>query len=137
MLVFTGCLKDKEDNKVITPTSEFTKKEKLQGYKIDLVENVKFVMAEELFKARVSTEAAIIAVNIAGSFNGWNATLEDWKMVKSTTEEVWTLEKVKSLVKIPGNSGHPEYKFVITTKKRWYNEDKSMDATSNRISGRI
>ena len=39
-------------------------------------------------------------------------------MVKSTTEEVWTLEKVKSLVKIPGKSGHPEYKFVITTKEK-------------------
>ena len=37
--------------------------------------------------------------------------------MKSTKEEVWTLEKTQILVKIPGNSGHPEYKFVITTKE--------------------
>jgi protein tyrosine/serine phosphatase len=117
LFMFTGCMKDKDDNKVITPTSAFTSQEKLQGYKIDTVENVKFVMTEELFKTQLSTEAEITAVNVAGSFNGWNATSTDWKMVKSTTEDVWTVEKTPSLVKIPGNSGHPEFKFVITTKE--------------------
>lgn len=90
--------------------------DKLKGYTITS-DSVKFIMTKENFASQLSAGATVTAVNIAGSFNGWNATSTDWKMVQSGVTENFTLEKAQTLVKIPGNSGHPEFKYVITTKE--------------------
>ena len=125
--IFTGCFNDKDDNNNSNNNElpVLTTQEKQQGYKLDTNENVTFVLTEDLFKSQLTTGAAITSINVAGSFNGWTKNAASWVMTK-TADSIWTLSKTKEEVLIPGNSGHPEFKFVIfttepdaTTKENW------------------
>ncbi len=53
------------------------------------------------------------SVYVEGSFNGWKkGTDESWSMMKFRGS-VWTLTKNAEEVRIPGNSGFPEFKFYV------------------------
>lgn len=75
----------------------------------------------------------IDSVDVRGSFNGWGKTA-GFEMTKSQTDEgIWYLSLPSSQVAIPGNSGQPEFKFVVTgtvdgteAKESWL----SMSATT-------
>lgn len=54
-------------------------------------------------------------VFVQGTFNAWaKGTAPEWELTK-LNDTVWTLECDSALVKIPGNSGFPEFKFYVLT----------------------
>lgn len=113
LVIASGCSKD--DDKDVIEEEVYTEQHKLQGYNSDVNNVVDFIVDKTLFASQLSEGAEIVSINIAGSFNGWNKTSNDWKMNKDEKSEIWTLEKTKEQVSIPGNSGHPEFKFVVVT----------------------
>ncbi len=67
-------------------------------------------------------------VFVQGIFNSWaKGTSPEWELAK-LNDTAWTLECDSALVKIPGNSGFPEFKFYVLTS-----DGKAMepDADSN------
>lgn len=76
----------------------------------------------------VSKVTQIDAIDVRGSFNGWQKT-NGFEMTKSLTDEgIWYLSLPSSQIAIPGNSGQPEFKFVVTgtvdgttSKEAWLN----------------
>lgn len=59
-------------------------------------------------------------VFVEGSFNGWAKKNPGWELSPFKKDKsVWTLECEKIDVMIPGNSGFPEFKFVITEDKSY------------------
>lgn len=54
-------------------------------------------------------------VHIEGSFNGWAKKLGAWEMAK-IKDNLFMLEAAKIDVQVPGNSGHPEFRFVVTAE---------------------
>lgn len=87
------------------------------------------------------------SVFVTGSFNGWTKTKSSvWECEKVKGKNVWTLECDAEEIKIPGNSGFPEFKFNVwaTVKytetvcgKTLYREKKEMFQTKavSRIPG--
>ena len=53
----------------------------------------------------------VTSVNVCGSFNSWKVK-DAYLMTYDSTADAWTLTLPYSDVKIPGNSGQPEFKFV-------------------------
>lgn len=60
---------------------------------------------------------AITGVSVRGSFNGWTTPTPDAFQLKAsaTNKGVWYLELPFASVKIPGNSGQPEFQFIVAS----------------------
>ncbi|WP_028910535.1 tyrosine-protein phosphatase [Prevotella sp. AGR2160] len=54
----------------------------------------------------------ITSAYVCGSFNGWKK-LDDYKLSYDSESKCWYVTVPYDKVNIPGNSGQPEYKFVI------------------------
>lgn len=65
-----------------------------------------FIFDNNLWKAGTVTK-----VEVRGSFNGWKSSSE-YALVYDKDEDIWTVTLPYSAVKVPGNSGQPEFKFV-------------------------
>lgn len=55
---------------------------------------------------------SVTEVSVRGSFNAW-ASLDSWRLTKSAISGRWILKKPINEVNIPGNSGQPEFRFVV------------------------
>ncbi|MDE6391820.1 MAG: tyrosine-protein phosphatase [Muribaculaceae bacterium] len=67
---------------------------------------VTFIFDNNLWKAGTVTK-----VEVRGSFNGW-ASKSDYALSYDKDNDIWTVTLPYSAVKVPGNSGQPEFKFV-------------------------
>ena len=67
---------------------------------------ITFILDNNLWKAGTITKA-----EVRGSFNGW-ASKSEYAMTYDEAEGAWTVTLPYSSVRIPGNSGQPEFKFV-------------------------
>lgn len=67
---------------------------------------VTFIFDNALWKV-----SSVSSVNVSGSFNQWKVK-DEFKMTYDSDQKVWTLTLDYPTVKIPGNSGQLEYKFV-------------------------
>lgn len=68
---------------------------------------ITFVFDNALWKA-----GTVNSVDVRGSFTGWSKSNE-FVMSYDSAESCWTVTVPYSSVRIPGNSGQPEFKFVI------------------------
>lgn len=87
-----------------------------------------FDMATQQDQLDANKVSQIDEVDVRGSFNGWSKN-NSFVMTQSQTDEgIWYLSLPSKLVAIPGNSGQPEFKFVVTgtvdgtaAKEAWLN----------------
>lgn len=80
------------------------------------VANIAFVFDEATQKDVLDAAKVtqIDSIDLRGSFNGWAKTA-GYTLTKSATDKgIWYLSIPPAFVKAPGNSGQPEYKFVVT-----------------------
>lgn len=78
------------------------------GYQItDEGKSLQFVFVPSVWKIEKPLE-----VYVEGSFNGWAKKSPDWEL-KKIKNQLWTLECPVEDIKIPGNSGFPEFKFIV------------------------
>jgi len=98
---------------VVQEQFSMTKENREVGYQItNGGKNVMFVFDPKSYKM-----TTVDRVYVEGSFNGWSKGKdESWKMSYDAKCKAYLLEKDASLVRIPGNSGHPEFKFYIFKK---------------------
>lgn len=86
------------------------------GYKLT-DKSVVFFFDEAAQKSALDAKkiTAITGVSVRGSFNGWTSpTPAAFQMKASATSKgVWYLELPFDSVKIPGNSGQPEFQFIV------------------------
>jgi predicted protein tyrosine phosphatase len=66
-----------------------------------------------LFDAGAEHQFSTAKVNIAGSFNGWKPD-DRWEMKADRETGLWWLEMPAVEIAVPGNSGQPEFKFIVT-----------------------
>ncbi len=65
-----------------------------------------------IYDSSLAKKAESVKVN--GTFNVWGEDEQgEWDLVESSTDGIWFLKKSIFDVKVPGNSGQPEYKFVL------------------------
>lgn len=81
-------------------------------YQID-GEEVTFVFSQKM----AADIREIASVGVAGTFNRWRADGE-WNLAKDG--KVWMLTKKLEEIQVPGNSGLPEYYFVVNGKINIY-----------------
>jgi protein tyrosine/serine phosphatase len=99
----------------VQKTFTLNKQNRELGYQITGDGSVVFVFDPALYKI-----ADTDRVYIEGSFNGWKkGTDKAWSMTKFK-KNVWTLTKSAAEIRIPGNSGFPEFKFYIFVKGSKY-----------------
>ncbi len=84
-----------------------TKLEKKKGYQIRN-KQLTFIFDESLYAKQLS-DISIEQVGIQGSFSYWK---EIWPLTK-VQSKLWKLEVEKEKIKVPGNSGQPEFRFII------------------------
>jgi Protein tyrosine/serine phosphatase len=66
-----------------------------------------------IFDPKLYGMSGVSRVYLEGSFNGWlKGTDESW-LLGPSSGSVWTITKKAREVRIPGNSGHPEFKFYV------------------------
>ncbi|WP_417068640.1 tyrosine-protein phosphatase [Niveibacterium terrae] len=86
------------------------------GYKLTDT-SVVFFFDEAAQKTALEAQkvTAITGVSVRGSFNGWaNPTPAAFQMKASATNKgIWFVEVPFASVKIPGNSGQPEFQFIV------------------------
>lgn len=70
-------------------------------------ETVAFVFNPDTWKIKKPKR-----VFVEGSFNGWSKKNSNWELAK-LKDSLWVLECPADDIKIPGNSGFPEFKFMI------------------------
>src|SRR5574344_877734 len=79
------------------------------GYRIEPDGSVLFIFDENL--CGISDSESVV---VTGSFTGWNHEAYDaWTMIHSSSG-LWTLSAPAAKVRIPGNSGFPEFKFIAS-----------------------
>lgn len=78
----------------------------------DADRTVTFIFDNALWKA-----GTVNSVDVRGSFNNWAKT-DGYSLTYDSESSVWTVTLPYSKVRIPGNSGQPEYKFV-TNGSSW------------------
>lgn len=79
-----------------------------RGYQFTGAENSIVFIFDELTQNRPSATE----VSVRGSFNAW-AGSDSWRLTKSAIQGLWVLKKPINEVNIPGNSGQPEFRFVV------------------------
>ena len=89
-----------------TIIAKISKEDKLRGSYIQ-DDKIFFIFAKNLYN--YPAEYKINKVEIMGSFTGWK---ERWEL-KEFDNDIWLLEKDLAEVNIPGNSGEPEFKFIL------------------------
>ncbi len=84
-----------------------------------------FIYDPQLYKIEGATQ-----VYLEGSFNGWLKGTDDAWLLEQTGK-IWQLELDASAVRIPGNSGYPEFKFyVISGDRRFPREPNAVSTLS-------
>lgn len=73
----------------------------------DAEKTVTFIFDNALWQA-----ANVTSVDVRGSFNSWKQT-EGYELAYDEAEAVWAVTLPYAKVRIPGNSGQPEYKYVV------------------------
>ncbi|OHD34539.1 MAG: hypothetical protein A2086_09520, partial [Spirochaetes bacterium GWD1_27_9] len=85
-------------------------------------DKVTFIFNETTWAADLAAKniTTITAVEVRGSFNGWPKTsgTTEYPMTKDSSSGIWTVTKSYADIKRPGNSGQPEFKFVVN-KSTW------------------
>lgn len=74
--------------------------------------------------------STIDRVEVRGSFNSWSSS-EDFYLTASTTDDgIWFLSVDSNTINVPGNSGQPEYKFVVTVgeSSNWFEVSENTPA---------
>ncbi len=70
-----------------------------------------------IFDAKLHDIDNVDRVFLEGSFNGWlKGTDESWLLKPASDGRTWTLSRPAADLAVPGNSGHPEFKFFILQK---------------------
>lgn len=91
-----------------------TKQNRQLGYQItDGGKNVTFVFDSGAYKI-----SGVNKAYVEGSFNGWKKGTDDAWLMAKLKGSVWTLTKTAEEVRIPGNSGFPEFKFYLYTSDK-------------------
>jgi hypothetical protein len=78
----------------------------------------------DILEANGITDISTIErVEVRGSFNSWSSSENFYLTASSTDEGIWFLSVDADEINIPGNSGQPEYKFVVTVGETssWFN----------------
>ncbi|MCG6202894.1 tyrosine-protein phosphatase [Psychromonas antarctica] len=78
----------------------------------------------DILEANGITDISTIErVEVRGSFNSWSSSEDFYLTASSTDEGIWFLSVDADEINIPGNSGQPEYKFVVTVGETssWFN----------------
>lgn len=89
-------------------SAEISDRARTRGYHESVSKKtITFVFDNTLWKA-----GNVSSVDVRGSFNNWSKN-NDFVMSYDNTENCWTVTLPVSKVRIPGNSGQPEYKFVV------------------------
>lgn len=92
----------------VQKTFALNKQNRELGYQLVDGGGVVFVFDQAVYKISGTDR-----VYVEGSFNGWKkGTDEAWSM-KKLKGNVWTLTKSADEVRVPGNSGFPEFKFYV------------------------
>ncbi len=138
VLTMSGCGDSDSTTTPTTPTSDvpvtLTEDVRTRGVAPDETTTVFiFDTTQQQDQLDLNKVTQIDAVDVRGSFNGWGKTA-GFEMTQSQTDDgIWYLSLPSSQVAIPGNSGQPEFKFVITgtvdgaaAKESWL----SMSATT-------
>lgn len=121
VLAISGCNDSSDDNVIVDPgvTSDvpvtLTDDIRSRGFSADS-DNTVFIfdVAKEQDQLDAKKITTIESIDVRGSFNGWTLT-SGFAMTASTTDDgIWYLSLPNSSVAIPGNSGQPEFKFVVT-----------------------
>lgn len=97
----------------------FSLLDKQKGYKIS-TNKIKFIFSKKLYSDQQLNNTNIKQVGVLGSFTAWNET---WDLTKNSNN-LWTLETDLNKIAIPGNSGQPEFRFVI-------NDNHTLDAPTD------
>ena len=90
----------------------FSLLDKQKGYKI-IGNKIKFIFSKNLYQVQQFKNITINQVGVLGSFTAWNET---WDLNKNCNN-IWTLETELNKINIPGNCGHPEFRFIINNKR--------------------
>lgn len=100
----------------IQQTFKPNKYNKKLGYQlIDGGNKIIFVFDADSYQIKKPTK-----VYLEGSFNGWAKKSPSWELTPfNKAKTIWTLECEKSDITIPGNSGFPEFKFIVTEDKSY------------------
>lgn len=89
-------------------SAEISDRARARGYhESESKKTITFVFDNALWKA-----GSVSSVDVRGSFNNWSKS-SDFVMSYDNAESCWTVTLPVSQVRIPGNSGQPEYKFVV------------------------
>jgi protein tyrosine/serine phosphatase len=72
-----------------------------------------------IFDEKTQNQTLVTKIHVAGSFSSWDIS-DYWVLEQSGTKGVWILTVPVKIVNIPGNSGYPEFKFVVNGSK-WIN----------------
>ncbi len=114
VLIFSAALKGELPDQVfrLSKGLEVSTEDCRQGYSIvDEGASVLFLFYPPLFE-----QDNIKMVQVAGTFTRWKE-LPEWVLKKQGRSGLWTLKVPIEKVEIPGNSGQPEFKFVVSTGK--------------------
>ncbi len=84
----------------------------LQGFQVSADgKTILFVFYPPIFE-----QEKVQQVTVAGSFTRWKE-LPEWDLKKNGRTGLWLLEVPLESIQIPGNSGQPEFKFVVRNGK--------------------
>lgn len=97
----------------VQETLSFDRTNRQLGYQIiDNGSKVAFVFDQAAYKFE-----SVSKVYLEGSFNGWlKGTDDSWLLSPSSNPKIWTLTRDAADIRIPGNSGYPEFKFYVIVK---------------------
>lgn len=119
LLVVQSCVTNKQNTPVTEELQTETVIKNLVKLPIEINAQIKeygSVIIDDdvyfIYDSSLANKAKQVKVN--GTFNVWGEDENgEWDLVESSTEGIWFLKKSISQVKVPGNSGQPEYKFVL------------------------
>jgi protein tyrosine/serine phosphatase len=99
--------------------NNFSLAEKKKGYRIT-DNKITFIFTKNLYLPKKLKNKTINTVSIIGSFTAWK---DSWELIKKSPG-TWSLTTNLNRVKIPGNCGQPEFRFVI-------NDNQALDAPAD------
>ncbi|MGM0370340.1 MAG: tyrosine-protein phosphatase, partial [Bacillota bacterium] len=96
--------------------NNFSLAEKMKGYRIT-DDTITFIFTKNIYQPKKLKNKTINTVSIIGSFTAWK---NSWELTEKSPG-TWSLTTSLNKVKIPGNCGQPEFRFVI-------NDNRALDA---------
>lgn len=91
-------------------TLSLTKENRRFGYQVIANgERVAFIFDQGAYGIETASK-----VYLEGSFNGWLKGTDDaWQLSRTANPKVWTIVRDAKDIRVPGNSGFPEFKFYV------------------------